>query len=166
MLKKKICMLGGFGVGKSSLVKHFVHSIFSEKYHITIGVKIDKKSITIGDQEVLLLLWDIAGEEEKFSIPPSYLKGSDGYLLIVDVTRKSTLEQAFDIQKRTMEAIGDIPFVIMLNKSDLKDERQLETNDLDEIKKKGWLVIESSAKLGTGVEEAFNKLVSKILPKT
>jgi hypothetical protein len=159
-------MLGGFGVGKTSLVKHFVHSIFSEKYHITIGVKIDKKSVIIGEQEVMLLLWDIAGEEETFSIPPSYLKGSDGYLLVVDVTRKSTLEQAFDIQKRALEAIGDIPFILLLNKSDLEDDRELEINDLDEIKKKGWLVIESSAKLGTGVEEAFNKLTTRILPKT
>ena len=159
-------MLGGFGVGKTSLVKHFVHSIFSEKYHITIGVKIDKKSVIIGEQEVMLLLWDIAGEEETFSIPPSYLKGSDGYLLVVDVTRKSTLEQAFDIQKRVLETIGDIPFILVLNKSDLEDDRELEINDLDEIKKKGWLVIESSAKLGTGVEEAFNKLTTRILPKT
>jgi small GTP-binding protein len=166
LIKKKICMLGGFGVGKTSLVKHFVHSIFSEKYHITIGVKIDKKSVIIGEQEVMLLLWDIAGEEETFSIPPSYLKGSDGYLLVVDVTRKSTLEQAFDIQKRVLETIGDIPFILVLNKSDLEDDRELEINDLDEIKKKGWLVIESSAKLGTGVEEIFNKLTTRILPKT
>jgi hypothetical protein len=114
----------------------------------------------------MLLLWDIAGEEETFSIPPSYLKGSDGYLLVVDVTRKSTLEQAFDIQKRVLETIGDIPFILVLNKSDLEDDRELEINDLDEIKKKGWLVIESSAKLGTGVEEIFNKLTTRILPKT
>ncbi len=145
-------------MGKTSLVKHFVHSIFSEKYHITIGVKIDKKTITVDGQKILLLLWDIAGEEEKFSIPPSYLKGSDGYLLVVDVTRESTLEQAVDIQKRARETVGDVPFVVALNKSDLADERQINKDHTENFNINNWSIIESSAKLGTGVEEMFKML--------
>jgi GTPase SAR1 family protein len=64
MLKKKICMLGSYGVGKTSLVGRFVRSMFDDKYHTTVGVKIDKKVLSIEDQEVTLMLWDMAGEED------------------------------------------------------------------------------------------------------
>ena len=63
MIKKKICMLGAFAVGKTSLVQRFVNSIFSEKYQTTIGVKIDQKLVQTGDTEVNLMLWDIHGED-------------------------------------------------------------------------------------------------------
>jgi small GTP-binding protein len=159
-------MLGGYAVGKTSLVRRFVHSIFSEKYHITIGVKIDKKTVIIGGQEIKLLLWDIAGEEECFTIPPSYLKGSDGYLLVIDGTRSTTYDQALDIQKRTQKAVGEIPFVVVLNKNDLVDEWKLGKNILDDMRRRNWLLIETSAKLGTGVEEAFNTIAQKMLSQS
>jgi small GTP-binding protein len=166
MLKKKLCMVGSYGVGKTSLVKRFVHSIFSEKYQITIGVKIDKKTVIMDGKEIKLLLWDIAGEEEAFTIPPSYLKGSDGYILVIDGTRMNTYEQAVDIQKRIHQDLGDTPFVVVLNKSDLVDDWELGENILDDMRQKNWLVIKGSAKLGTGVEEAFNTIVRKILDQS
>ena len=159
-------MVGSYGVGKTSLVKRFVHSIFSEKCQITIGVKIDKKTVIMDDKEVKLLLWDIAGEEEAFTIPPSYLKGSDGYLLVIDGTRMNTYEQAVDIQKRIQQDIGDTPFVAVLNKSDLVDDWELGEDILDDMRQKNWLVIKGSAKLGTGVEEAFDTIVRKILDQS
>jgi len=64
MIKKKVCMLGAFAVGKTSLVQRFVNSIFSVKYQTTIGVKIDQKMISLGETEVNLLLWDIHGEDD------------------------------------------------------------------------------------------------------
>ena len=166
MIKKKLCMVGAYSVGKTSLVKRFVHSIFSEKYQITIGVKIDKKTVIMDNQEIKLLLWDIAGEEEVFTIPPSYLKGSDGYMLVIDGTRMNTYEQAIDIQKRIQKAIGDIPFIVVLNKSDLVDDWELGEGILDDMRQRDWLVIKGSAKLGTGVEEAFNTIVRKILDQS
>ena len=68
MIKKKICMLGAFSVGKTSLVKQFVDSIFSEKYQTTIGVKIDKKTLVAKGFEVNLILWDLPGEDDFQSI--------------------------------------------------------------------------------------------------
>ena len=64
MLKKKICMVGQFGVGKTSLVRRFVDSIFDERYLTTIGVKIDRKDVTVGSDSVTLMLWDLAGEDD------------------------------------------------------------------------------------------------------
>jgi GTPase SAR1 family protein len=71
-LQKKICMLGGFSVGKTSLVKRYVQSVFSETYLTTVGVKIDKKTVDLPDRSVSLILWDLAGEDDISSLRMSY----------------------------------------------------------------------------------------------
>lgn len=156
-------MLGGYAVGKTSLVRRFVHSLFSEKYQTTIGVKIDKKTVVINNNAVDLLLWDIGGEEDAFAIPASYMNGAAGYLLVIDGTRRESLDQARDIQKRTRLAVGDIPFIALLNKSDLTGQWDLVEGDLDEMRKNNWVIMQSSAKDGGGVEEAFHAITQSVL---
>lgn len=156
-------MLGVYSVGKTSLVRSFVYSIFDDRYLSTVGVKIDKKLVETGDQPIEFLLWDIAGEDDHFSVPPSYLRGASGYLLVIDGTRKATFDRALDLQQRTEEAIGPIPFIAVLNKADLTDLWEVGPKDLAELDKMNWTFIKTSAKLGTGVEEAFYKLGQKIL---
>ena len=163
MIKRKICMLGAFSVGKTSLVSQFVHSIFSEKYHTTIGVKIDKKSITINNEEVMLLIWDIYGEDDLQEIRLNYIRGTSGYLLVADGTRPNTLDVARRIRDRIEANLGKIPFVLLINKSDLTDEWNLEKETLDNLGKEGWTVILSSAKTGEGVEEGFSHLAKTII---
>ncbi len=75
MIQKKICMLGSFAVGKTSLVRRFVESIYSDAYHTTVGVKIDKKTVQQNGTEVSLLLWDLYGEDEFQKMRWSYLRG-------------------------------------------------------------------------------------------
>lgn len=163
MLQKKICMLGAFAVGKTSLVVRFVRSIFVDKYFTTIGVKIDKKEMTIGTQQVNLILWDLAGEDEFLQVHMSYLRGSSGYLLVADGTRPATLDTARSLQKRVEAAIGDVPFVLMLNKSDLTAGWEISEEALADLREKGWDIIITSARSGLGVEEAFLILVKKML---
>jgi small GTP-binding protein len=163
ILKKKICMLGAYGVGKTSLIRSFVYSIFEDRYHSTVGVKIDKKTVEIKDQTIEFLLWDIAGEDERFTLPISYLRGTSGYLLVVDGTRKGTLDKAIDLQQRTENAIGEIPFIVILNKTDLENNWELDQKALDALNNMKWRFIKTSAKLGTGVNEAFYKLGQEIL---
>ena len=115
VVQKKICMLGSFGVGKTSLVARFVQGIFSAKYLSTVGVKIDKKEIKVGDQDVLLMVWDLAGEDSRSQVQTSYLRGASGYFLICDGTWAETLVTAKSIHKRALEAVGDIPFVLVVN---------------------------------------------------
>ena len=165
MLQKKICMLGAFATGKTSLVVQFVHSIFTDKYYTTIGVKIDKKELTIGTQDVNLVLWDLAGEDEFLQVHMSYLRGSSGYLLVADGTRPATLDTARSLQKRVEAAIGYVPFVLMLNKSDLTAGWEVSEEALADLREKGWDIIITSARSGLGVEEAFVMLVKKILEK-
>lgn len=97
MIQKKICLLGGHAVGKTSLVARYVKSIFSDKYHTTIGVKIDRKTLLLGERDVTLMIWDLAGEDEFREIEISYLRGASGYLIVVDGTRRSTLDTALSI---------------------------------------------------------------------
>ena len=120
MIKKKICMLGAFAVGKTSLVQRYVHSLFSEKYLTTVGVKIDKKTVDAGGAPVDLILWDIHGEDEFQAVRPSYLRGASGCLLVVDGTRRHTLHTAHSLLKRTRDTVGGIPVIFIFNKSDLQ----------------------------------------------
>lgn len=163
MLQKKICMVGAFATGKTSLVAKFVYSIFSEKYQTTVGVKIDKKTLTVQQQELSLILWDLYGEDEFQKLRTSYLRGSSGYLLVVDGTRTSTLQTAVDLQQRVEENLGKLPFVLVLNKWDLQDEWELDSENIEAIEQKGWTVIKTSAKTGLNVEEIFHTLACKIL---
>jgi len=156
-------MLGAFATGKTSLVARFVKSIFSEKYHTTVGVKIDKKVLKISDQEVMLMLWDLAGEDEFNKVQMSYLRGSAGYILVVDGTRRATLDKAFSLQKNVEEAVGKIPYVLVLNKADLIEDWEIDTVTIDELTSKGITVITGSAKTGEGVEELFLSLTQKMV---
>jgi len=162
MIQKKICMLGAFAVGKTSLVSRFVRSIFSEKYLTTVGVKIDKKVVRVRDQDVTLILWDLAGEDEFMQVRVSYMRGSSAYLLIADGTRRSTLEKAIELNQRVESQLGRLPFVLVLNKSDLVEDWEIEPGRLDEIAAKGWHVIRTSAKTGDGVEELFSAIAEKM----
>ncbi|HET7837941.1 MAG TPA: GTP-binding protein, partial [Variovorax sp.] len=109
MLQKKICLLGAFGVGKTSLVRRFVDTIFSDAYLTTVGVKIDKKLLTVGSEQMALILWDIAGEDDIAAVRVSYLRGAAGYLLVIDGTRPETLDTAVSIQGRVDAEIGSVP---------------------------------------------------------
>lgn len=162
MLQNKICMLGGFGVGKTSLVSRFVSSIFSDTYLTTVGVKIDKKKVTLDSGEMTLMLWDIYGQDDLQTVRDSYLRGATGYLLVADGTRYSTLDTAVALQKRAESVIGRVPFLLLLNKSDLDREWQVDEETLVNLVDQGWRVLKTSAKTGAGVEEAFSTLAQEM----
>ena len=163
MIQKKICMLGTFAVGKTSLVRRFVESIYSDTYLTTVGVKIDKKVVAANAQEVMLLLWDIQGEESAADLRKSYLRGTAGYLLVADGTRNDTLYTALSIQSKTQETVGAVPFLLLLNKADLTEQWAISERETDALTQKGWQVLRTSAKTGAGVEEAFLMLAQRLL---
>jgi small GTP-binding protein len=161
-LQKKICVLGGFGVGKTSLVKRYVQSIFSEAYLTTVGVKIDKKTVDLADRSVNLILWDVAGEDDISSLRMSYLRGAAGYLLVADGTRPTTLEVALSLRQRVEADFGPLPFVLLLNKNDLKEQWAIRDAELEDLRQKGWWARSSSARTGEGVEDAFKDLAIRV----
>jgi small GTP-binding protein len=163
MIQKKICMLGGFAVGKTSLVSQFVSSIFSEKYLTTVGVKIDKKSVSVNEEEVTLMLWDIYGQDELQTVQQSYLRGCSGYLLVIDGTRVATADAAVRLHETARQAVGEVPFVVVLNKVDLRDQWQIDERGLWKLAERGAPIVQTSAKTGEGVEKTFTTLARAMI---
>jgi small GTP-binding protein len=163
MIQKKVCMLGAFAVGKTSLVSRYVKSVFSEKYLTTVGVKVDKKEVSVDDRQVSLMLWDINGQDDYQAVQQSYLRGTSGYLLVVDGTRRATLDTVAKLQQVVESVAGAVPFVVVLNKADLSQEWQVDERGLMKIADRGWPIVRTSAKTGEGVEETFAKLTRAML---
>lgn len=163
MIQKKICMLGSFAVGKTSLVRRFVESIFSDNYQTTIGVKIDKKVVRLDGSEITLVLWDLYGDDDFQKMRWSHLTGASGYLLVADGTRRATLDKAIALKQKAREEIGAIPFVFVVNKSDLAQEWEIKLESEARLAALNWTILRCSAKTGEGVEEAFYQLTRKML---
>jgi small GTP-binding protein len=162
MIQKKVCLLGTSGVGKTSLVAQFVHSIFSDKYLTTVGVKIDKKTLSADGTEVTLVIWDLAGDDDFQRLQTSYLRGTSGYLLVADGTRRVTLDQALELRQRVAETLGATPFVLALNKADLAPQWEVDEARMSALAAENFTIIKTSAKEGRGVEEAFAHLARRM----
>ncbi|HYT69418.1 MAG TPA: Rab family GTPase [Vicinamibacterales bacterium] len=163
MMQKKICLLGAFAVGKTSLVSRFVHSMFSDKYLTTVGVKIEKKPVDVDGRHVDLVIWDIYGEDDFQKLRASYLRGAAGYLLVVDGTRQSTLETAVGLQATAEQSIGRVPFIMVVNKADLAGSWEINDGRLHRYSQRGWSIMRASAKTGDHVENAFVDLARAML---
>src|SRR5215469_5241970 len=159
-MQKKICLLGTFAVGKSSLTERFVSSIFSARYHTTVGVHIQKRKVELDSGVIDLIIWDLAGEDEFLSLRTAYLRGSGGYILVADGTRNDTLSKAVEMQKSADRALGGVPFVLMVNKADLQGDWVVRDADLDGLRQRGWTVFKTSAKTGEGVSDGFIRLAT------
>ena len=163
MIQKKICMVGVHATGKTSLVQRYVFSMFSEKYHSTVGVKIDRKRLKVDGTWVNLVLWDLAGRDAFEDINISYLRGASGVLFVVDGTRRGTFEQAFELRDISVAAIGEVPSMVAINKSDLTEEWQLTEQDYVRLGDGGLSHFVTSASTGDGVEDAFLRLARATL---
>ena len=164
IVQKKICMIGDFGVGKTSLVARFVRQTFSEKYLTTVGVKIDTKLMKLPDgREVKLVLWDIAGNDALTTTTTSYLRGAAGFLLIVDGTRRPTWDSALNLREALIKHQGEKPLVMFLNKADLDEQWEMDEQVIEEKKQEGWKLLSTSAKTGMNVEKAFLEFTTQML---
>jgi hypothetical protein len=166
VIQKKVCMLGAVGVGKTSLVRRFVESIFSERYLATVGVKIDRKSLSLGATQLNLMLWDLQGESLQQETRVEYLRGAGGYLIVVDATQRSTLDTAVSLEQRAAAAAPGAPLVLVINKMDLADRIEVSETLLEPLRARGWPIIRTSARTGMGVEDAFQFLAQRMLAMT
>lgn len=158
MIQKKLCMLGSFAVGKTSLVGRFVRQMFSERYMTTVGVRIDKKELMIADQEVKLILWDLHGEDQFQRLQMSYLRGASGCVFVADGTSRQTLRELASLHRRVVEHLGPLPYVLALNKADLLDQWEVGGDDLAPWVETGALIHRTSAKTGQEVEAMFRSI--------
>lgn len=169
MITRKICLLGAFAVGKTSLMRRFVHEVFDERYQSTLGVKIDTKSVELDGETVKLVIWDIEGADPADQEPDSissrmktYLEGTDGVLLVADGTRPGTLGVARQIGAAFAGKRGDVPVVLLLNKSDLVEQWQVDAEQIEDIEGMTQCFT-TSALSGENVARTFLYLAQKIM---
>lgn len=156
-------MLGAVGVGKTSLVRQFVDSLFTDVYHSTVGVRVDKKRIEVAGKDVALMLWDLHGEGERQPVVDAYLRGLDGYLLVVDATRPETVELATRVHARVLDRIGPRPFALALSKADLMEDWREAEAATAALASEAAVVSRTSARTGAGVEDSFARLAERLV---
>ena len=155
-LAKKVCLIGRFAVGKTSLVKQFISKQFGDKYKTTVGVSISTKEMLINDIELSLVIWDIAGFEQDGHYA-HYLRGVHGLIWVLDGTEPESFE-ILDIISDSIPEIRQIPSVCFINKHDLIDEWIVKDEDIEKLKSQNYAVLNSSAKTGENVDIGFYKL--------
>lgn len=171
VITKKICMIGDFGVGKTSLIRQFVERQFSDKYLSTVGVKISRKTVVIHqenspeEQSIQLLIWDIEGQTKFKPIAKTYLQGASGALIVADVSRPETIESLKEHIQLFLSANLKGWIAIALNKIDLVTPETLEGffGHLRFEEPSVFKILPTSAKEGKNVDEIFEGLAKNIL---
>ena len=157
LMKYKLIVVGNISTGKSSILNRFVNETFEEDYQATIGLDFQSKNITIHDQDVRLILYDTAGQEKFRSLIPMYIREAQIILLIYDISNRESFESlpkwfSDILDVKNNEAV----FVLVGNKIDLENERQVSTEEGKQFAmEKNLIFQEVSAKNGTNFEELF-----------
>lgn len=166
-ISKKMCMVGDFSVGKTSLIRRFVERQFSDQYLSTVGVKISRKAVDLPNvkpEEIVnlqLLIWDIEGHTKFKAIAPSYLQGASGVILVADLSRQETIERLIEHLNLFLSVNPKGEVIVALNKADLvseKDRENLNNCVPKPVIEKAMGIYQTSAKTGDYVDEIFQKL--------
>jgi len=162
-IHRKVCLLGDFAVGKTSLVRRFVYNRFADKYVSTIGVKVNRKTVMIASGselvELTMMLWDLAGSEEFDRMRRSYLRGAAGAIWVCDLTRPATLDSLQIYADILFAATPGAQLVLAANKCDLAEDVRILPSQLEAIADNyGLPFVVTSAKTGDQVEGLFQRL--------
>ena len=167
VIQKKICLLGEFGVGKTSLISRFVYNRFSDSYLSTIGVKVSQKLLpplehpSGGMTQFNLLIWDIEGFDETVSTQDKYFIGAAGALVVADLIRIDTCRAMITIIENFSRVSPQAKIILVGNKCDLLDDAS-HSDTVAALRKiaheQNSVLMLTSAKTGKNVEEAFTGL--------
>lgn len=185
--KIKICMLGATRVGKTSLVTRFAAGLFSDAYITTIGVQIQARDLVANGEPLRAVIWDLNGEDEFQTVQTRYVRGSSGYVVVIDGSRRETIATALTLVERALAA-WPAPFIVAVNKADLVAETEIDAKDVaragapsggaggsrpgashdpnDPLARLAAMSVglnRTSARSGDGVEETFRALAAVVL---
>ncbi|KAG5190344.1 Rab6, rab family GTPase [Tribonema minus] len=164
LAKYKLVFLGDQSVGKTSIITRFMYDNFDKNYQATIGIDFLSKTMYLEDRTVRLQLWDTAGQERFRSLIPSYIRDSSVAVVVYDITnRASFLNSSEWIKDVRAERGNEVVIMLVGNKTDLADRRQVSVEEgEDKAKKEGVMHIETSAKAGYNIKPLFRKLATAL----
>ena len=153
----KIAICGEWGVGKTSLAKVFTGGSFTELEKRTVGVGHYAKTVEVSGKLVRMVVWDLSGEERFKFLAPVFLRGSRGVLFVYDVTSRDSFAKLAEWLEVVLRVVGDVPRVLVGNKVDLANYREVEASEARELAEKASFAayFETSAKTGFNVEKPF-----------
>ena len=161
----KLLLIGDSYVGKSNILLKYLKNQFNENSKTTIGVEFGTKNIIINNKRIKIQIWDTAGQERYRSITSAYYKGAKGALIVYDITRKNTFDN-IDKWITDLKLNGDknICIIILGNKSDLIDKREINKNDgIKKAEMYKTAFLETSALNGDNISKAFDELIEQIV---
>ena len=158
-------IVGDMAVGKSCLLLQFTDNKFRHQHELTIGVEFGGKTIQVNGKNIKIQIWDTAGQEAFQAITRTYYKGATGALVVYDITRRDTFNHVTKwLEEVRANALKEIQIILIGNKKDLEDKRQVQTEEGQSLAdKNGLLFLETSAKTAVNVSEAFINSAQKIL---
>jgi len=169
-MKVKVCLVGEGAVGKTALIRRFIHDQFDDRYISTLGAKVSKKELTVkhpksdGEIAIDMTIWDIMGEKGfRELLKEAYFHGAQGILAVCDITRKDTLGELHDWIAAVHKVTGQIPIQFLANKADLEKQAAITEEDIKkvaEVHKSPYLF--TSAKTGQNVETGFQGLAQQV----
>ena len=158
-IKLKFLILGDSDVGKTSLLLKYIDNYFPESHLATIGVEFKTKDVECKGYKIHLQLWDTAGQERFRSITKSYFRNANGVIFVYDITNKNTFKNLKDWVRDSEVNDSGFKRIILGNKFDLQNKRQVNFQEAKEwADKKQIEIMEVSAKLGTNVNKAIMRL--------
>eukprot|EP01119_Soliformovum_irregulare_P003974 TRINITY_DN149_c0_g1_i1.p1 TRINITY_DN149_c0_g1~~TRINITY_DN149_c0_g1_i1.p1 ORF type:complete len:224 (-),score=42.08 TRINITY_DN149_c0_g1_i1:174-845(-) len=164
LAKYKLVFLGDQSVGKTSIITRFMYDTFDSTYQATIGIDFLSKTMYLEDRTVRLQLWDTAGQERFRSLIPSYIRDSSVAVVVYDITNRSSfLNTAKWIDDVRTERGTDVVMMLVGNKTDLADKRQVSVEEGEaRAKEHEIMFIETSAKAGFNIKALFRKVASAL----
>ncbi len=170
-MKVKICLVGEGAVGKTCLIRRFVHDQFDDRYISTLGAKVSKKEMHVDGGgagfDIDMTIWDIMGEKGfRELLKEAYFHGAQGVLAVCDITRRESLDDLKDWIAAVAKVTGNIPVQFLANKIDLADQRQVSDQDVQAVAERHSApYLFTSAKTGENVEAGFAGLARLIASK-
>ena len=167
-IKAKVCLVGDSSVGKTSIIRRYVLDIFEDKYIATLGTKVSKKRIILKRDgkniDLMFSIWDVLGQENFKKIHKVAFKGSRAAMLVCDFTREETLTNIPLWASKVKKVAGEIPKIILANKSDLTSQYAFSEADLQAFSSKlNTTFFKTSARFGDNIIKTFYQLGELII---